>query len=109
MPGGDRTGPQGDGPRTGRGLGYCADNDQPGYASPQQGQGFGFRRGGWGNRRSRGWRNRSNAGFWPGRGRGGFDIIPNAQDQDIGSLKAQLQELQNTLKEVQNRLDQFEK
>jgi hypothetical protein len=24
-------------------------------------------------------------------------------------LKAQLQELQNTLKEVQNRLDQFEK
>jgi hypothetical protein len=109
MPGGDRTGPQGEGPRTGRGLGYCADNDQPGYATPQQGRGFGFRRGGWGNRRSRGWWNRSNAGFWPGRGRGGIGIIPDAQDQDIDSLKAQLQELQNSIKEVQNRLDQFEK
>jgi hypothetical protein len=109
MPGGDRTGPQGEGPRTGRGLGYCADNDQPGYASPQQGQGFGFRRWGRGNRGSRGWRNRLNAGFWPGRGRGGIDIYSDAQDQDVGSLKAQMQELQNTLKEVQNRLDQFEK
>jgi hypothetical protein len=109
MPGGDRTGPQGEGSRTGRGLGYCADYDQPGYATPQQGQRFGFRRGGRGNRGSRGWRNRSNAGFWPGRGRGGFAFIPDAPDQDIDSLKEQISELQNTLKEVQNRLDQFEK
>lgn len=109
MPGGDRTGPQGEGPRTGRGLGYCAEYDQPDYTTPQQGQRFGFGRGGRGNRRSRGWRNRSNAGFQPGRRRGGIDLNPDAQDQDIGSLKAQLQELQNTLNEVQNRLDQFEK
>lgn len=111
MPGGDRTGPQGDGQKTGRGLGYCTDHDQPGYATPQQGQGFGLRRGGrgLGNRGSRGWRNRSNAGFWPGRGRGGLAILPDAQDQDINSLKAQIQDLQTTLEEVQNRLDQFEK
>jgi len=107
MPGGDRTGPQGEGPRTGRGLGYCADNDQPGYETPRQGQWYGFRRGGRSNRGSRGWRNRFNAGFWPGRGRGGFDLVPDAQDTD--SLKEQIRELQNTLKEVQNRLDQFDK
>ena len=109
MPGGDRTGPQGEGSRTGRGLGYCADNDQPGYATAQQGQRFGFRRAGRGNRGSRGWRNRSKAGFWQGRGRGAIDLVPDAQDQDMDSLKEQIRELQNTLKEVQNCLDQFEK
>lgn len=30
MPGGDGTGPAGKGPRTGRGLGYCAGYDSPG-------------------------------------------------------------------------------
>lgn len=34
MPGGDRTGPLGEGPRTGRGAGYCAGNDEPGYKNP---------------------------------------------------------------------------
>ena len=111
MPGGDRTGPQGEGTKTGRGLGYCTDHDQPGYAAPQQGQGFGPQRWGRGrgNRRGLGWRNRSNAGFWPIRGRGGLAVLPDAQDQDIDSLKAQIQELQTTLNVVQNRLDQFEK
>ena len=50
MPGGDKTGPSGGGPRTGRGLGYCASNDQPGRGFSR---GFG--------RRGRGWRNQSNA------------------------------------------------
>ena len=30
MPGGDRKGPMGEGPMTGRGLGLCAGNDTPG-------------------------------------------------------------------------------
>lgn len=38
MPRGDRTGPMGQGPRTGRGMGFCAGNDVPGCAS---GRGFG--------------------------------------------------------------------
>lgn len=52
MPRGDRTGPEGRGPRTGRGFGYCAGNDRPGYQTdgPPAGRGFGrgrgFRRGG---------------------------------------------------------------
>lgn len=54
MPRGDRTGPDGKGPKTGRGLGYCSGNDKPGYTSerPRQGLGRGLGRGfgrGYGN------------------------------------------------------------
>ncbi|MBN1289121.1 MAG: DUF5320 domain-containing protein [Actinobacteria bacterium] len=31
MPGGDRTGPSGMGPLTGRGAGYCSGSDAPGF------------------------------------------------------------------------------
>jgi len=64
MPGGDRTGPLGQGPRTGRGLGWCNDNDRPGYADPAPGRGLGLGRGrgavmgrglGRGGGRGRGW------------------------------------------------------
>ncbi|HNR33506.1 MAG TPA: DUF5320 domain-containing protein, partial [Candidatus Hydrogenedentes bacterium] len=57
MPGGDRTGPLGAGPMTGRGAGRCAGFDMPGYANPVPGRGFwgrGFGRGGGGG--GRGWR-----------------------------------------------------
>lgn len=43
MPAGDRTGPWGLGPRTGRGLGYCAGFPAPGFMFP--GSYFGFGRG----------------------------------------------------------------
>ena len=39
MPGGDRTGPMGSGPRTGRGMGVCAGFSSPGYLNPSPGQG----------------------------------------------------------------------
>jgi len=35
MPWGDRTGPDGEGPRTGRGAGDCNGNDEPGSARPR--------------------------------------------------------------------------
>lgn len=106
MPGGDRTGPRGRGPRTGRGLGYCNDDQQPGYVTPQPGQrlGLGFRRG----FRGRGWRNRFNTDFWWGRGAGGSATLVELQDQDIDSLKAQTQELQNVLQQIQERLNKLE-
>ncbi len=40
MPYGDHTGPLGQGPKTGRGLGYCSGNDRPG-AEVNTGRGFG--------------------------------------------------------------------
>jgi len=41
MPQGDRTGPDGQGPMTGRGRGFCAGSNGPGFASPGFGRGFG--------------------------------------------------------------------
>ena len=61
MPGGDRTGPAGLGPMTGRSAGYCAGNQVPGSASAPggRGRGAGGRGGGGrGGRGGRGWRNR---------------------------------------------------
>ena len=42
MPRGDRTGPAGTGPMSGRGLGFCAGYDMPGF-----GRGWGRSAGGW--------------------------------------------------------------
>ncbi|MBN1898172.1 MAG: DUF5320 domain-containing protein [Spirochaetes bacterium] len=55
MPGGDRTGPLGMGPMTGRGLGFCAGYASPGYLNPSFGLGRGM---GFGRGRGRG------RGFW---------------------------------------------
>ena len=45
MPGGDGTGPMGQGPMTGRAAGLCAEHPTPGYTTPGYGQGFGRGRG----------------------------------------------------------------
>ncbi len=53
IPRGNRTGPWGQGPRTGRALGYCAGYPTPGYTKgPRMGWGSGIRGG-----RGRGWWN----------------------------------------------------
>jgi len=39
MPGGDKKGPMGEGPMTGRGLGLCAGNDTPGSVTDNNQQG----------------------------------------------------------------------
>lgn len=62
MPRGDRTGPEGMGPMTGRAAGYCAGYDVPGYANPAPGRGMGRGMG-------RGWR-RGNRRGWQGAGQG---------------------------------------
>ena len=35
MPRGDRTGPRGQGPKSGRGLGFCTGNKTAGFTNPQ--------------------------------------------------------------------------
>jgi hypothetical protein len=45
MPRGDKTGPSGAGPMTGRAAGYCAGYTFPGYINPRRGYGRGFGRG----------------------------------------------------------------
>jgi len=62
MPRGDRTGPWGAGPMTGRAAGYCAGYSVPGFMNPIGGYGRGWGRGrgrgfgrGWGRGFGRGW------------------------------------------------------
>jgi len=61
MPLGNRSGPAGAGPMTGRAAGFCAGFGAPGHMNPAAGVGFG-RGCGWGRRGAagRGWRNM----FW---------------------------------------------
>lgn len=55
MPGGDRTGPEGKGPMTGRKAGLCSGNTTPGSMNAAQGNGCGQGRGfGRGKGRGRG-------------------------------------------------------
>jgi hypothetical protein len=54
MPRGDKTGPWGAGPMTGRAAGYCAGYPVPGFLNPRRGYGRGFGRG-WGRGFGRGW------------------------------------------------------
>jgi hypothetical protein len=61
MPGGDRTGPAGSGPLTGRGMGSCRGFSSSGLIS--SGEGFGIRRGGRFGRRRR-WRHLGFGRFW---------------------------------------------
>jgi len=58
MPGGDKTGPLGQGPMSGRGLGRCAGFEVSGYMNPSLGRGV---------RRMRGWRCFGGFGGWGGR------------------------------------------
>lgn len=106
MPRGDRTGPLGAGPRTGRGAGWCAGYDRPGYANPvpRLGLGWGCRGGG------RGWRNMYYATGLPGWARPGYGFPPPpAPEQELSALKAQAGWLQNQLDAISKCIEELEK
>jgi len=108
MPLGDRTGPLGLGPKTGRGQGYCSGFPYPGYMNPGYpglglGRGFGFGRGygrGMGFGRGRGWRR---AGFFPNIYSGEQEIDLLQTESDI--LKKQLEEINKRLDELKKKED----
>jgi len=114
MPRGDRTGPMGQGPMTGRGAGYCAGYGMPGFANaaPAQGGAWGAGAGGgWGGGRGggRGWRHCFWATGLPGwlrRGSAGPAPAPDPQAEQrllqgqIDTLQAQLEQLRKRLEEV---------
>ncbi len=97
MPRGDGTGPNGLGPRTGRGLGYCN-----GYNSP------GFTRGGFGRGYGR--------GFGYGRGyrwgyQGGYNPAPPADYTPVSEktlIENEIRVLNDQLKALQKRLGEIE-
>jgi len=117
MPRGDRTGPMGMGPMTGRGAGYCAGFGMPGYANPGLGQGFGMsfggRRGVWGRGfgGGRGWRHWFYATGLPGRARFGGYAAPYLRPDpkmEKQALKNQADALQSELDLVKKRLSEIE-
>lgn len=64
MPKGDRTGPMGTAPRTGRTMGYCSGYSVPGFMTPGAGYGYGQGMG-----YGRGWGRGMGLGRTRGRGR----------------------------------------
>ena len=115
MPGGDRTGPVGAGPTTGRALGLCAGYPVPGYMNPAPGRGWGFGRG-WGRGRGRGWRSGfGGVGQWawgPPNWYGPYaappEYVPPTSEQEVRSLKVHAENLENTLEEIKRRIAELE-
>jgi len=115
MPLGDRTGPAGLGPMTGRAAGYCAGYSVPGYMNPVPGRGF-FGRGrggGFGRGGGRGWgRGYFSSGF-PGSGYYGAPAYPYQQEvspeEEVSFLKEDAKVLKQQLKELQGYIDSLEK
>ena len=115
MPGGDRTGPMGYGPMTGRGLGYCAGYAVPGYMNPAGG--FGYGRGWWGRGGGRGWRHMYYATGMPGWARFGYEApagwaVPwsaPTPEQDLSVLKAQAEALGAQLEAINERIAELTK
>jgi Family of unknown function (DUF5320) len=113
MPRGDRTGPMGMGPMTGRGGGYCAGSGMSGF-NQSGGSGF-FGRGlsralGWGagGRGFCRWFFAAGLPAWQrfAGGRASFE----GSDPDLGkqSLKAQAEALQSELDRIKKRLQEME-
>ena len=112
MPGGDRTGPEGTGPMTGRAAGFCAGYGTPGYMNAGgRGLGMGFGRGGGFGGGGRGCRNRFYATGLPGWMRGGRGAtMPSepAPAQELAMLKGQAEYFEGALAELKKRMEEIQ-
>ena len=107
MPGGDRTGPYGEGPMTGRRAGYCAGYGVPGYMNdvPVRGRGFGYGRGygrGWGRGYGYGYGYRWGAGYG-----GGWYPGPVSPEYERTFLENELKYIEQRQKDLRKRLDEL--
>ncbi len=111
MPGGDRTGPLGMGPMTGRAAGYCAGYSVPGYMNPIPRRGF-FGRGRGGGRFGRGMGRGWGRGFsgWGYYGGPAYPFSAELSPEEEASLlKEDAKILKEQLKELQGYIDTLEK
>lgn len=122
MPGGDRTGPMGQGPMTGRAMGFCAGYEMPGYTKGyggRMGRGFGF-----GRNIERGFRRGPGRepGYGQGYSRGSNFFNPYAgfhhgfpwmqtpdREEEIKFLKSQSEAFRKSREEIEKRLSELEK
>lgn len=117
MPRGDRTGPAGMGPMTGRAAGYCAGYAAPGFANPVLGGGYGLGFGRGLGLGFRGGRGGGRGGRWgvPYAGYG-YAAAPFAvpyvaaptQQQETEVLKAQAKYFEDALAEIKKRIGDLE-
>lgn len=100
MPGGDRTGPMGMGSMTGRGMGVCSGRAGSamylGGGRFAWGCGMGFG----GGRRNRFWVRQPGAAMMP-------KDEPISAAQELAELKQQAQALQDSLKDINSRIEQL--
>jgi len=116
MPSGDRTGPAGQGPATGRKLGYCSGFDSPGNS---KGKGVGMgRRSGFGFRSGRGMGRAAGCGMGWGWGYNFPDhgnmyrspwMHPMTREEEINLLKEESEALKRSQAQIEKRLGDLEK
>ena len=106
MPRGDRTGPNGNGPMTGRRLGLCTGNDSPGFEMTPGGFAQGAGRG-YGRAYGRGFGYGRGMGYRHGQqyGRYADEIVPEVSQETLLEnearvLKEQLASLEKQLAEL---------
>lgn len=129
MPRGDRRGPLGEGPMTGRAMGYCAGNDRPGYAAGGYGMGRGLGRGrgafahgvyggrgmAWGYGRGRqgyggynGFGPAYGSAYGPAYSPGGFEQGPASKENRKEMLRAETEALEEQLNFLKREMDALE-
>jgi hypothetical protein len=107
MPRGDRRGPEGFGQMTGRGAGYCAGFNTPGFANP--GNFCRYHSFGFGGRRGR--RNMYYATglpFWA-RNIRPYETAAENVEAEIDFLSQESELLKEQLKSIEDRLEQLKK
>ncbi len=111
MPGGNGTGPAGMGPMTGRGLGFCSGNSQPGYMTRPGGGFWGFGGGRRGGGFGRGFRGFFGNGFFGFGGVGAYnngirqEMTPQQERDMLASQKDYLNSQIEALNERLNKLE----
>jgi len=107
MPFGDRTGPRGGGPLTGRGMGYCSGFSLPGFMNP----------GGWGSYgpgAGRGWRHWFRATGLTGWQRAamgrpwcGWWAMAPTREEELEALREQAGFLERALENIRKRIEEL--
>ncbi|NLB51468.1 MAG: DUF5320 domain-containing protein [Syntrophomonadaceae bacterium] len=102
MPGGDRTGPLGMGPKTGRRGGYCTGNAVPDYTGYNQGRFFG----GWGRGVRRGGGRGRSFGFgWGYMAPYPYPVYTGENDR-LDSLEQQARYLEDSLEAIRREISE---
>ena len=112
MPQGDRTGPMGQGSRTGRASGYCEGLDSPGFTKGiggGMGRGFSHGRGmGMGRGMGSG-RGRNFGGAYTGSFHGYSRMPSMSKEDEIKLLKSQAGALSRSQEDIEKRLGELER